>query len=285
MLWSEGKHQFLNQLAAETTRKGYLQNLVQFERYLKNQKIQYPFHVETVNKVHIEKYLTYLELEKKCKASTCQRHFYALSSFFTYAFNEEWIKVRPTIGVVLKEPDKQVPIFITSTECSKLSQTIKNPVIAMAVRFQFETGLRVAECLALHLDDVDFEKNVIFVKEGKGGKDRTVPINSDFAKKLANYVNSDRTEVNSSFLFATKRTGRLSSTYVNREIKKAVKMLGWNQHITCHTLRHSFASYHMNNGVPIVQIQQWLGHESLASTGIYAHLESERITNPQSAVL
>lgn len=279
MMWLEAKKQFLEQLSAASTHKGYSQNLKQFEQYLATKGIPVPLQLDLVTKEHIESYLHDLETIKQCKASTCQRYYYALSSFFTYAWEKEWITVRPTIGVELKLLDKQKPIFITKGECHDLIQQIPNSVIAMAVRCQFETGLRVAECLALRIEDISFTRNRIFVKEGKGGKNRSVPMNAAFSRKLENYLENDRPKIEGDNVFATKRTGKLSAAYLNREIKKAVQALGWEQHITCHTLRHSYASHHMNAGVPIVQIQQWLGHESLASTGVYAHLESDRESN------
>lgn len=279
MMWLEAKKQFLEQLSSASTRKGYSQNLLQFEQYLATTGLLMPFQMDAVTKEHINMYLHHLETEKQCKASTSQRYYYALSSFFTYAWEKEWIAFRPTIGVELKTPDKNKPVFITKRECHELIQQIQNPVIAMAVLCQFETGLRVAECLALKIDDISFLRNRIFVKEGKGSKDRFVPMNSAFSRKLANYLKHDRPPVEGSYVFATKRTGKLSSAYLNREIKKAVQALGWEQHITCHTLRHSYASHHLNGGVPIVQIQRWLGHESLASTGVYAHLELDRENN------
>ena len=275
-MWLEAKTQFLEQLSAASTLKGYSQNLMQFEQYLATKGIPVPFELATVTKEHIESYLYDLEAIQHCKASTCQRYYYALSSFFTFAWEKKWIPFRPAIGIELKVLDKRKPVFITKHECYELEQQIPNPVIAMAVRCQFETGLRVAECLALRIEDISFPRNQIFVKEGKGGKKRSVPINADFSRKLANYLKNDRPKIESDNVFATKRTGKLSAAYLNREIKKAVQALGWEQHITCHTLRHSYASHHMNAGVPIVQIQKWLGHESLASTGVYAHLESDR---------
>lgn len=279
MMWLEAKKQFLDQLSAASTRKGYSQNLLQFEEYLATEGMLVPFKLTEVTKEHIQSYLNHLETEKQCKASTSQRYYYALSSFFTYALEKEWITFRPTIGVELKTLDKRTPVFITKRECFELIQQIPNLVIAMAILCQFETGLRVAECLALKIEDISFARNRIFVKEGKGGKNRFVPMNSAFSRKLAFYLKNDRPSVEGSYVFATKRTGKLSAAYLNREIKKAVQALGWKQHITCHTLRHSFASHQMNSGVPIVQIQRWLGHKSLASTGVYAHLELDREIN------
>lgn len=279
MQWLKAKRQYLDQLSAETTKVGYSWNMLQFESYLESIDVPIPLEVEAVTKEHIERYLTYLDRDRQCKASTCQRHYYALSSFFTYAWNHKWISVKPTTGIVLKEVDKAKPVFITKFECDDILGVIGKPIISMAITCLFETGLRVAECLALQIGAIDFEKSTLFVKEGKGGKDRTVPITEDFAKKLVHYLQHDRPVVEGSYVFATKRTGKLSAAYLNREIKKAVLTLGWKQHITCHTLRHSYASQKMNAGIPIVQIQQWLGHESLASTGIYAHLEMDRAIN------
>ncbi|MED0665945.1 tyrosine-type recombinase/integrase [Bacillus badius] len=285
MIWAEAKSQFLSQLLTEATRKGYSQNLLQFEHYLNSEIMISSFQVGEVKNCHIKRYLAYLEIEKQCQASTCQRHFYALSSFFTFAFNKGWITTRPTQGIELKEINKQAPVFITAKECMALVQTIENPVIAMAVLCQFQTGLRVAECLALRIEDICFNKKEIFVRNGKGGKLRTVPLNDRFIKVLVHYLEYDRPKTESTLVFATKRTGQLSPAYINREIRKATQKLGWKQRVTCHTLRHSYATHHLNRGMPIVQIQRWLGHESLASTGIYAHLETDRAMDISPVVI
>src|SRR5690606_17962462 len=133
----------------------------------------------------------------------------------------------------------------------------------------FYTGMRIGECLNLRLGDIDLAQNTIRVVNGKGKKDRTIPINKDLAPLLAHYIAHERPAVDTDYLFATAKSGSITAAYVNRVIKDTVTALGWTKNVTAHVLRHSFASNLIKKGVNIVHVQKLLGHSNLKVTSIY----------------
>src|SRR5690606_12901956 len=129
--------------------------------------------------------------------------------------------------------------------------------------------MRISECLNLHVDDVDIEKGIIRVNQGKGNKDRTIPMNPKLKELFIDYVENWR--VPSSNFFATQISGSLSRTNVATVFRKTSKKLGLKQNVTAHILRHSFASNLVKKDVHLVKISKLLGHSSLKTTSIYVH--------------
>ncbi len=120
------------------------------------------------------------------------------------------------------------------------------------------------------LDDVDLIKGEILLKYGKGGKSRIIPISKKLDEILEEYLKKIRPKVNSKYLFATKRTAKVSVKYVANSLREALKKLGWqDREITIHTFRHSFASKLIKRKVNLKVIQKLLGHSDISVTAIY----------------
>ncbi len=140
----------------------------------------------------------------------------------------------------------------------------------------FYAGLRINECVNLKLDDVDFNNEEIKVIEGKGNKDRTVPMNDTLIELLEEYLDNGRIEAGTD-RFLSSKSGKICAQLVNREIRKAVKSAGIQKKVSCHVLRHSFASNMLDRGANILQVQKLLGHESIETTSIYLHTTFEEL--------
>lgn len=166
----------------------------------------------------------------------------------------------------------------------ELLKVIEHPLINLVVRTLYNTGLRISECLDLTIDTVDLENKVIHVIAGKGNKDRIVPISDKLYAYLKSYVDTDRPTVETDNFFATAKTGKLSPQYVNLMLAIATKTLGWNKKVTCHILRHSFASRLVEQDVNLVQIQKLLGHSSLKVTSIYTHSSIDKLKSAVNAM-
>ncbi len=139
------------------------------------------------------------------------------------------------------------------------------------------TGLRITECLDLELADVDFQQDTITVRHGKGNKQRVIPLHSELKMYLQNYVQKWRVKGKTERLFLTERINNLSDVYVNKVLKETVEKLKWDKHVTCHVLRHSFASALVQNNVNIVAIQQLLGLANLKTTSSYTHIHQQTV--------
>jgi site-specific recombinase XerD len=136
------------------------------------------------------------------------------------------------------------------------------------IELVYSAGLRSAEAVALDLGDVDFEQELVHVREGKGGKDRVVPLGEEAAALVARYLRESRPELargaqNALFVSATGR--RLDTSTLRRLVPHP------------HRLRHAFATHLLEGGADLRTIQELLGHSSLSTTQMYSHVDAKRL--------
>lgn len=139
------------------------------------------------------------------------------------------------------------------------------------------TGIRRQELLNLDLEDVDFENNLLTVRQGKGKKDRGIPINQRLEEVLLEYLRH-RPQVEYHALIVGRYKGRLSFTSVNNTFHRNLARAGITKPgLTIHKLRHTFATLLLHNNVDLVTVQQLLGHRDLTTTQIYAHTSMDSL--------
>ena len=143
----------------------------------------------------------------------------------------------------------------------------------------YSSGLRISELINLEMANVDMDENLIRVM-GKGKKERIVPF-GDIAKNVLNdYINNYRTSINkknSTYIFLNNLGNKLSRQYIFRIIKQECIKKGIKKNVSPHTLRHTYATHLLKNGADLRIIQELLGHENLATTQIYTHLDNETL--------
>ncbi|WP_446898495.1 tyrosine-type recombinase/integrase [Clostridium sp. LBM24168] len=132
----------------------------------------------------------------------------------------------------------------------------------------FHSGLRIGELTNLKIEDVDLNYKIIHVL-GKGKKYRDIPISEKIYGTLVEYLNTRKAD--GDYFFATKRTGKVSQQYINRCLKDAIKKAEISKKISCHSLRHSFATNLLIKGANIQDIRELLGHSNIKVTSIYLH--------------
>lgn len=137
----------------------------------------------------------------------------------------------------------------------------------------FFTGTRISEFVDLKIENFFFDEEIIMVKNGKGNKQRTIPITKTLAHEIQTYISNRQ----SGYLFES----RLHDKYTPRRVQQIVKTLAKNAGITKnvhpHLLRHSIATYLLEHGMPLEQMQIFLGHERIENTRIYAKNSTEQI--------
>jgi site-specific recombinase XerD len=136
------------------------------------------------------------------------------------------------------------------------------------VELVYSEGLRSAEAVGLDLGDVDFEQELVHVREGKGAKDRVVPLGEEAAALLARYVHSARPQLAKgaeNALFLSARGRRLDTSTLRRLVPHP------------HRLRHAFATHLLEGGADLRTIQELLGHSSLSTTQMYSHVDAKRL--------
>lgn len=254
---------------SKETVRSYFFDLRNFSSFLEK-KYNCQVYLDEVGTDDIEEYLYYLK-DSNLKNSSRSRNLYTLRSLYNFLYKNKLCEWNTAMGVEPIKVQTKERTFLTPDEVAQLINSIEQPLVMFAVETMYYTGLRISECLKLRLQDVDLEEKVIHVIEGKGNKDRDIPISRHLLEILSNYLLNYRPDVQSEYFFATKKTGRLSAPYVNRIINETVKKLNWKKHVSAHILRHSFASNLIKNGVSLVYVQKLLGHSNLKVTSIYTH--------------
>lgn len=279
MLFSEVKKLFIQALIEKERSQGtvaeYAKDLKCIEVFLK-EKYAPSLHIEFVTLGDVKAYLSMLEKTKQYQPTSCNRHLNTLRSFYKFAYNNDFVSTNVVKSISPKKVSKKERSFLTEQEFHEFAESIKHDLVQLVVRTLFYTGLRISECLSLKVKHIDFEKSTICIFNGKGNKDRLVPLNAILKVHLQDYIEKRRPSVQSEKLFVTERTGGLSDVYVNRILRETTLRLGWNKKITCHTLRHSFASALVDKNVNLVVIKELLGHADLKTTSVYSHTTVER---------
>ncbi len=143
----------------------------------------------------------------------------------------------------------------------------------------YATGIRCGELINLQIEDINFEDQVIVIKQGKGDKSRIVTLPDKLKQLLLAYL---RREQPSKYVFEGQNGGRYSQSSLQRIVKNAVIKAGIDKHVTPHMLRHSFATHLHDSGMDIRNIQKLLGHSSTKTTEIYTYISKRDISKLKS---
>jgi len=262
---------------SQETITGYLKQLKYFNSYLEA-KYNCPIYLEDITLADIEGYMNYL-LSRGNAAASRARSLYILRSFYNYTCKVGLTdKNIPSLIENIKFQYKE-RTYLTTKEFIQLINAIDVELIKYIVITLFYTGMRISECLNLKTEDIDLDNDIIHVIEGKGGKNRDIPISKKLHTRLLEYINQYRSKIESEYFFATSVSSSVTPRYVNLVIRDAVNKLGWKKKVSAHTLRHSFASNLVKHNVNLVKIQKLLGHSSLKVTSIYTHSSIEELND------
>jgi len=257
----------------EETLRGYEMDLNQFHRFLAKE-INGPIFVNEIGVLQLDAFVDYLTHEREVKPRTVNRKINAISTYFRYLKKNKFIEDNPAEDYERVKVADSERTFLTRDEVEKVIEAVNHPIIHYFVKTMANTGIRIKECIQLTLKDVDLEEGCLYVIDGKGGKNRTVPMNNHLIKELKDYLDNHRPKTDSLYFFALKKTGTVSEQYVNKLLKEAYLKAGINKHVTSHILRHSFASYLVKN-TNVAVIQRLLGHANIRTTSGYLHIQQD----------
>ena len=208
----------------------------------------------------------------------------AIRSFFRFLYRRGVLLHNPAAAVELPRQEKRLPRTVLSpSEARRLLEAAQRPHSARELRNRailetfYATGIRCGELSHLRLYDVDTEERVLKVRNGKGAKDRHVPLTRKAAEAIEAYLEKGRSELLSAkkapFLFLADKGGFLQVAVLNKMVRRYASKAAIRKHITCHTFRHSVATHLLKGRADIRHIQALLGHESLSTTQIYTRVE------------
>lgn len=264
----------LKQRSLETIRS-YEIDLRQFLETLKTTSNS-PVFVDQITSESIEAFVQ-AKVKENITATSINRKIYAISSFCNYLVLKHHLPLNPCNEVERLQGKSKERVFLSAEEVNQLIENLEQPIVKYVVILMSYTGLRIKEATNLQLKDVDLEKNIVKVINGKGGKDRTVPMSTELKDLLQHYLEHVRPKTQSLNFFATTKTGSISQQYVNVELKKAAKKAEIEKHVSSHILRHSFASRLVQNNVHVAIIQRLLGHADVRTTSIYMHANQSEL--------
>jgi len=241
------------------TIKNYIYHVSGFVRFYKKSP-------SLLGESEIRQYLHYCITEKRVNEGTVNASYSALKFLYTKILNKPWNVEKLTR---IKER-RRLPIVLSPEEVKKIfdaTEYLKHKAILMTI---YSGGLRVSEVCNLKITDIDSKNMQIFIREGKGKKDRYTLLSKSNLEILREYWKEYKPK---EFLFSGRyRTDAINPRSVQRVFEKARKKAGISKHATVHTLRHSFATHLLDSGTDICYIQRLLGHTRISTTTIYLHL-------------
>jgi integrase/recombinase XerC len=251
------------------TLRAYKTDVLQFIAFLHDNNVAIT-DVGDVGKVDVLEYLTALA-RKGLSGIARARKLSAIREYFRFLEGVDLIQKSPTAGIDTPKREKHTRQFLRSDEYTKmLSLAGGNPRDYAILQVFLQTGIRVSELANLTIEDVDFIKPAINV-HGKGNIEREIALEKRGLLALKNYL-AVRPESLSSVLFLNYKGEPISERGIRKLVVKYRKNAGITKRASCHSLRHTFATYKAEKGVSPFQLQQWLGHANLNTTQIYVHL-------------
>lgn len=259
---------------SKSTVEGYFLDLNFFIKWLE-EKYNCVAFLEDVTLEDVEDFLNMLKNERNYKPASRRRVSTAIKLFYKFAYKkklclDDFASQIESIKVVTQERQ-----YLTEKEVYDFLGAIEHKLAKVCILTMYYAGLRVSECINLKTKDVDFEKKIIRVIEGKGQKNRNVPICEKLLLVLEDYFRWRQTSTD--YVFGTKKTGTLSKTRLQALIRETRKKLGIEKQITPHMFRHSFASRLVAKNVNIVSISKLLGHSDLKVTSTYTHASMQQL--------
>ncbi len=283
------------------TEQAYVRWVRQFINYHEQR------HPEALDRHHVENFLSHLAIDRKVAASTQNQALNAIVFFYRYVLERklEWLK-----DVVRAKRPRSLPVVLSRDEVRAVLDRLQGPH-HLAACLMYGAGLRLMECLRLRVKDIDFQQRIVFVRRGKGGKDRSTVLPDGLVQPLQQQLNraarihqSDLlagcgavylptalarkypnapTEWIWQWLFPSRvrsvdprsgheRRHHLHEASLQKAVKRAVSAAGIDKRATCHTLRHSFATHLLEDGADIRTIQELLGHKDVKTTMVYTHV-------------
>ena len=174
---------------------------------------------------------------------------------------------------------RPIPSVLSSEEVARVLDAARPGRERVLLQTAYACGLRISELVHLQVGDIDSARMVIIVRQGKGGKDRIVPLSPRLLAELRQYWLVHRS---SPWMFPGAKQRPLNQAGVQRQFQRTLRRAGIDKRATPHTLRHSFATHLLEAGVDIVTVQRLLGHTSLSTTSHYLHISRRHLQSTPS---
>lgn len=264
---------------AENTRLAYLRDLDRLQEWMAAEGADF----DTVSTAQLSDYLTVL-YDLGISPRSVARAVSAIKSFFRFLHLEEGLAENAAARLATPRSAMKLPEVLTVEEIDSMIAAIPPGSTARRnraiIEMMYGCGLRVSELCNLEFSRLDTARRVALIT-GKGHKERLVPMSDASVEALTDYLD-DRAEVRvhpgeDNIVFLSVRGTRLTRQMVFIFLRRLAEAAGITKTISPHTLRHSFATHLLEGGANLRAIQQMLGHETIATTQLYLHLDNSRL--------
>lgn len=257
----------------------YEHDLDEFKNYIETKKIDY----KDMDYSKVSDYLLHLS-SKKYSSSSINRHLSSIRSFYAYLLKEKYVNSSPFKTIHGPKKEKKLPNYLKYQEFLDLINSLGTSPLEkrnrMILELLFATGVRVSELINIKLTDINFKEQEIKVY-GKGKKMRIVYFNNECQKVMSDYVLNVRQEILNGkyceYLIINHLGNKITTRGIEEIIDKCILKSSLNHKISPHTLRHTFATLLLNEGMDIREVQELLGHARLSTTSIYTHVSNEEL--------
>ena len=223
----------------------------------------------------VRSYLVYLAQERRVAPTTYNQTRCALKFFYQVTLGQEWVIDR----IVCQKTEKHLPVILSQPEVVRFFGAIRKMKLKFRALFMtiYGAGLRGSEAAALHVHDIDSQRMVIRVRQGKGKKDRYVMLSPKLLAALREYWKAFRPQT---WLFYSgrDRSRPLTRAAILKSCRTIARRAGLSKRVTLHSLRHSFATHLLEAGTDLRTIQLLLGHRSLRTTALYTYVSMAKVT-------
>ena len=267
---------------SENSIQNYTLDVLALQHFLKNEKIEES--PENCSLETVQKFI--YETAKVLSPHTQARRLSGLRSFFDYLIFESYRTNNPTDLIEAPKLGRKLPDVLSLDEIERMLNQIdlghpqgqRNRAI---VETLYGSGIRVSELTNLSLSNLFFEEDMLRVS-GKGNKQRLVPIGSITKKYLEIYIKESRIHLkidqkDQDVVFLNRRGNRLTRQMIFTLIKQLAVKANIQKQVGPHTFRHSFATHLLENGADLRTIQILMGHESITTTDVYTHLDTQHL--------
>lgn len=261
---------------SKNTLHSYQKDLKNFSSYLKELGIE---EFNRISKKIVQKFMIFLS-QRNLSPKTISRHLSSLRSFYKFLVFNDIIDKNPLEDISNPKIPKKTVKYLDENSLTYLlnlmeqDYEIRNHYLILEILYS--TGLRVSELCNLKKSNIDFDNNFIRIL-GKGNKVRNIPITEKLKCIFLELVEKNNSQ--DDYLFKTKNGGKLYPKYIERIVKKYLSDISEDGKVYPHLIRHTFATHLLKRGADIRSIKELLGHESLETTTVYAHVNIEHLKN------
>lgn len=195
--------------------------------------------------------------------------------FFYY----QVIGIKTKINVRSLKKENKLPVVLSKEEINKMIDLTKNAKHRILISLAYGAGLRVSEVLNLRVVDLDLGSLTIHIKQSKGKNDRLTLMPQRLQTDLQNLMAGKKAK---DLLFESERGGKLTARTLQKIFQKSCQKAGIKKAASFHSLRHSFATHLLENGIDVRYVQELLGHSNIRTTQIYTHVTNPALKNIKS---